>query len=68
MPSSTERTPRPDHRDDHQHPTSGHGGLQDFENQVSDVDRDYDAPLDRNEQPIEDAHAPEEINRDGSER
>jgi hypothetical protein len=68
MPSSTEKTPRPEHRRDRQHPTAGHGGLRDFENQVSDFDGDYEAPFDQNEEPIEDAYARDEINRDGSER
>jgi hypothetical protein len=68
MPSSTEKTPHPERRSDLQHPARGHGGLRDVENQVSDFDRDYEAPFDRNEEPIEDANAREEINRDGSER
>lgn len=68
MPSSTEKTPHPERRSDRQHPTRGHGGLRDFENQVSDFDRDYDASFDRNGEPTDDAHAGEEINRNGSER
>ena len=68
MPSSTEKTPPPEPRRDRQHPTRGHGDIRDFENQVSDFDRDYEAPFDRNEEPIEDAPAHDEINRNGSER
>lgn len=68
MVSSTEKTPRPERRSERQRPTPRYRGLRDFENQVSDFDRDYEAPFDRNGEPIEDAHTGEEINRDGSER
>ena len=72
MPTSTDKHPHPPHRPD-QHPTDPHGEIRDFENQVSDFDRDYEAPFDANLEPVEDAHVghprpKDDINTHGSDR
>jgi len=68
MPTSTDPrvtyVPRNQHDRDPQPPSDRAGEPRDFETQVSDDDRNYNAPFDHELDPIE--H--EDINTDGSER
>jgi hypothetical protein len=64
MPTSTDKRQRSPYDGDAQPPRSPVDEPRDFETQVSDDDRNYNAPFDSNGEPIED----EDINTHGSER
>ena len=68
MPTSTDprsnNIPRNQHDRDRQPPSDSVDEPRDFETQVRDDDRNYNAPFDAELGPIED----EDINTDGSER
>jgi hypothetical protein len=68
MPTSTDprsnKVPRNQHDPDRQPPSDAGDEPRDFETQVSDDDRNYNAPFDGDLDPVED----EAINTDGSER
>lgn len=64
MPSSTDQGQRPDSDRDRQPSSDPLAEPRDFETQVSDDDRNYNAPFDAELEPIED----DDINTHGSER
>ena len=64
MPTSTDKRQRSPYDRDPQPPGSRPDEPRDFETQVSDDDRNYNAPFDANGEPIED----DDINTHGSER
>jgi hypothetical protein len=64
MPTWTDEKPQLQPDRDRQPSSAPQDELRDFENQVSDDGRNYNAPFDADLNPIED----EEINTDGSER
>ncbi len=64
MRTSTEKNPRLQDDRDREPPTDSGDELRDFETQVSDDDRNYDAPIGPDGEPIDE----EPINTDGSER
>lgn len=68
MPTSTEprgdHVPRREHDRDRQPPSDARDEPRDFDTQVSDSDRNDDAPFDADLEPVED----EPINTHGSER
>jgi len=64
MRTSTEKSPRLQGDRDREPPTHPGDQLRDFETQISDDDRNYDAPIGADGEPVED----ERINTGGSER
>lgn len=64
MPTSTDKRQRPEYDRDRQPPGDARNEPRDFETQVSDSDRNYNAPFDAELEPIDD----EDINTHGSER
>ena len=65
MPTPSDKFQRPQHDRDRQPPGDAMPEPRDFESEVSDGDRNYDAPFDSALEPIDDRDA---INRHGSER
>jgi len=64
MPTSADKNQRPQQDRDRQPPDDHREEPRDFESQVNDDDRNYNAPFDADLEPIED----KDINTDGSER
>jgi hypothetical protein len=64
MPIRTDESPLPQQDRDRQPGSSAHDEPRDFETQVSDDGRNYNAPFDADLNPIDD----EDVNTHGSER